>query len=222
MDITPHRVYFICGIDTDVGKTYATGLIAKHLRDRGVNAITQKIVQTGVNGPVSDDIAMHRKIMGLPLTEHDLCGDTCPYIFHFPASPHLAARKENREIDTDKITEATEKLLEHFEVILLEGAGGLNVPLRDDLLLSDYVAERNYPMILVSSGKLGSINHTLLTLESAALRKMTCLGMVYNHFGSMPDLDSLEFFRKYGPVIEIPILNQCDTMSDIDFSPLFL
>ena len=221
MDITPHRIYFICGIDTDVGKTYATSLIAKHLRERGVNAITQKIVQTGVTGPISDDVAMHRKIMGMPLTEQDLNGDTCPYIFHLPASPHLAARKESQEIYSHRITEATEKLLEHFDVVLLEGAGGLNVPLRDDLLLSDYVAERNYPMILVTSGKLGSINHTLLTLESAALRRIPCLGMVYNHFGSTPGLDSLEYFRKYGPVVEIPILNQRDTMPNIDFSPLF-
>ena len=220
MDITPHKVFFICGIDTDVGKTFATGLIARYFRERGVNVITQKIAQTGNKGPISEDIAMHRKIMGIPLTEHDLSGDTCPYVFRLPASPHFAAKKEHSEIIPDRITKATERLLQDYDIVLLEGAGGFHVPLLPDYLISDYVTDLRYPTILVTSGKLGSINHTLLTLASVESRKLEITGLVYNSYGSPPGLETFRYFRKYGTVVKMPRFDANDP-ADVDFTPFF-
>ena len=83
-----NNTLFIGGIDTDIGKTYATGVLAKALYNRGLKVITQKLVQTGCEG-IAEDIITHRDIMGMPLQALDKDGTTCPYVFSKPASPHL-------------------------------------------------------------------------------------------------------------------------------------
>ena len=95
-------VIFITGIDTGAGKSIATGLIARYLYKNNKSVITQKIVQTGCE-KISEDIALHRKIMGIDLNEDDKKGLTCPYTFKYPASPHLAAQMEQKEIDLDVV-----------------------------------------------------------------------------------------------------------------------
>jgi dethiobiotin synthetase len=146
-----------------------------------VRTITQKIAQTGCEG-VSEDIAKHRELMGIPLQEVDLDGATCPYVFRFPASPHLAAAVEGREIDFMTIRRSTFKLQKLFDLVLLEGVGGLLVPLTADLLFADYVRDAGYGLVLVSSPRLGSINHTLLSLEACAARHIPVRGLIYNRF----------------------------------------
>ncbi len=181
-------VLFISGIDTDIGKTYATGMIAKALMQQGVNVITQKLVQTGVainpdNGKmaIADDIITHRQLMDIPLQPRDLDYTTCPYRYQKPASPHLAAKLAGKTLDPEVITNATQSLQADYEVVLLEGAGGLLVPITEDLLTLEYVASQNYPILLVTSGRLGSINHTLLSLEAIKSRGLTVHSIVYNH-----------------------------------------
>ena len=85
------QIIFISGIDTDVGKTIATGFYANKLSAQGLSVMTQKLVQTGCQG-IADDIQTHRKIQNLPLQQWDLDGTTCRHIFSYPCSPHLAAK----------------------------------------------------------------------------------------------------------------------------------
>lgn len=178
-------VLFITGIDTDIGKTYATGYLAKLLQqkdpDNASTVITQKLVQTGCTG-IAADLLKHRQMMALPLQKVDTNITTCPYVFAVPASPHLASKLEGRVIDVDKITEATQILLATYDTVLLEGAGGLMVPITDDVLIIDYIAEQGYPVVLVTSGRLGSINHTLLSLEALKQRNIPLHTLVYNHW----------------------------------------
>ena len=180
-------VLFISGIDTDIGKTYATGLLAKALMQQGINVITQKLVQTGVaidsSGEmnIADDIVTHRQLMGMPLQPCDLDFTTCPYRYEKPASPHLSAALANEPLDPDVITRSTIALQNDYEMVLLEGAGGLLVPITTELLTLDYVAEQGYPIVLVTSGRLGSINHTLLSLEAIKSRGLTVHSVIYNH-----------------------------------------
>ena len=122
------NVYFISGIDTDAGKSYATGFLARELNRKGQRTITQKFIQTGNTGH-SEDIDLHRRIMGIAPTDDDREGLTMPEIFSYPCSPHLASRIDGRPIDFDKIERATEELSRRYDVVLLEGAGGLMVPL---------------------------------------------------------------------------------------------
>ena len=181
-------VLFISGIDTDIGKTYATGMIAKVLLQQGINVITQKLVQTGVaidseSGEmgIADDIITHRQLMDMPLQPCDLDFTSCPYRYQKPASPHLSAKLANEVLNPDVITSATKTLQADYDVVLLEGAGGLLVPITEQLLTLDYIAEQGYPVILVTSGRLGSINHTLLSLEAIKSRGLDVHSVIYNH-----------------------------------------
>ena len=181
-------VLFISGIDTDIGKTYATGMIAKALMQHGVNVITQKLVQTGVainsdsgDMNIADDIITHRQLMGIALQPCDLNFTTCPYRYEKPASPHLSAALANETLNPSVITRATKILQADYDVVLLEGAGGLLVPITEQILTLDYIAEQGYPVILVTSGRLGSINHTLLSLEAINSRGLKLHSVIYNH-----------------------------------------
>ena len=181
-------VLFISGIDTDIGKTYATGLLAKALMHQGVNVITQKLVQTGVSVNsdsgemnIADDIVTHRQLMGIPLQPCDIDSSTCPYRYEKPASPHLATRLSGEVLDPELITSATKRLQAEYDLVLLEGAGGLLVPITEQLLILDYIAAQGYPIILVTSGRLGSINHTLLSLEAIKARGLSVHSIIYNH-----------------------------------------
>ena len=175
-------VIAVSGIDTGTGKTIVTGLLAKALTGRGVRVITQKIVKTGCRGNVADDVLEHRRLMGIGLTEDDREGLTSPYIFTYPGSPHLAASLEKREIDIMTIRRATFRLQQRYSMVLLEGAGGLLVPLDDERLLADYFRDAGYPLLLVSSSRLGSINHTLLSLEACLKRGISLKGLIFNRY----------------------------------------
>lgn len=206
------KVYCISGIDTGIGKTIVTGLLAKSCLKNGINVITQKVVQTGCTG-LSEDIIRHRQIMEIDLQPADFAGLTCPYVFPIPCSPHLAAKLDNQSIDCDVIRKATGALQQQFELVFLEGAGGLFVPLNKNETLLDYFAVERYPLILVSSSRLGSINHTLSALALARSRNMDVVAIVYNRFEDTDpriEEDSKQVFSAYmkkngfnGPVIDL-------------------
>lgn len=194
------NVYFVSGIDTDAGKSYATGFLARQWNNEGKRTITQKFIQTG-NVGYSEDIDLHRQIMGIPYTEEDKERLTMPEIFSYPASPHLASQLDKRPIDFDKIRNATHQLSERYDLVLLEGAGGLMVPLTTELLTIDYIAQEKYPLIFVTSGKLGSINHTLLSLEAIERRGIVLDTVLYNMYPTVKDKtiqnDTMDFIRTY-------------------------
>lgn len=175
----------IGGIDTGVGKSYVTGLLARYLLQQGWTATTLKLVQTGCRD-TSEDIVLHRKLMGQGLTDFDREGITCPYVLPFPASPKLAAEMVGQRIEASVLDRSLVSLQAQHQWLLVEGAGGLLVPLNRDLLLLDYFAANNLPMILVTTPRLGSINHTRLSLEAVKARSIHLCGLVYNLFGDHP------------------------------------
>src|SRR3989339_88178 len=155
---------FVSAIDTGVGKTIASGLIAKKISEKGKKVITFKLVQTGCSG-ISEDIIKHREIMEIPLTEDDLSGLTCPYVFKHPCSPHLAAKLEEQTIHENVITNAISELEKKYDFLIIEGVGGLFVPINESLNIIDFIKKNKYPLALITTTKLGSINHTLMSLE---------------------------------------------------------
>ena len=121
------RAYFVTGIDTDAGKSIVTGVLARALSARGERVITQKFIQTGCDG-LSEDIETHRRIMGIGLLPEDEDGTTCPIVFTYPASPHLAAAIDGRDIDLTLIGRSTEKLLQKYDTLLsLEACRNRNI-----------------------------------------------------------------------------------------------
>lgn len=209
-------IYFVSGIDTGIGKTFATGYLAKIWNGHGTRTITQKLVQTG-NINISEDIEQHRTIMGMGWFAEDEEKLTMPEILSYPASPHLATKIDGREIDLDKIHAATQELAKRYDAVLLEGAGGLMVPLTDDVLTIDHVAAHQFPVILVTSGRLGSINHTLLSLELLKSRGVELFAVAYNGMDDSQDpliaCDTSNYLRAYmtkhfpeAEWIEIPVI----------------
>jgi dethiobiotin synthetase len=113
----------------------------------------------------------------------------------------LASRIDKRPIDFDAIHRATEELSERYDAVLMEGAGGLMVPLTPDLLTIDYIRDSGYPLIFVTSGRLGSVNHTLLSFEAIEARGIQLHTVMYNLFPECEDkliqADTEQYIRRY-------------------------
>ena len=224
------KIYFVSGIDTGIGKTVATGLMARSLRARGGDAITVKMVQTGNDG-FSEDLDAHRAMCGLGRLPEDEQGLTAPQIFRFPSSPLLAARLEGRKVDLAKIASSVNACAAAHEVVLVESAGGLCVPLTDETLSVDFAAVQGWPLILVTCGRLGSLNHTILSLEAAKARGMKVAGVVYNWFSDTdPQIDEDSFVETrralsrmgFPPtVVRVPYIPPGGPYPDIDFTSIF-
>lgn len=204
------KVWFVTGIDTNIGKTYATAYLAKGLAAENHSVITQKMIQTGCD-KVSEDIEMHRKLLGMDFLEEDKNGLTCPYILSYPCSPHMAAERDNVDIDVDRITKATEQLAEKYEYVLLEGAGGLMVPITHDMLTIDYIKQQGYPVVLVTNGKLGSLNHTLLSIYACQQYGIEIKKIVYNlypRYDEEIEQNTLEYLRCHFPNITLELMGE--------------
>lgn len=193
------QAVFITGTGTDVGKTYATGWLARKMLDNGLSVITQKFVQTG-NTDYSEDIICHRRIMGIDPQSADICHLTAPVIYSYPCSPELAARIDGKTFNPEVPAQATKTLAKQYDHILIEGAGGLMVPLTPDMLTSDYIRNNNLPTIVVFNGQLGSINHTLLTVDAIKNSGISLFGMVYNPYFDQDKTicsDTISFVERY-------------------------
>lgn len=203
--------YFVSGIHTDAGKSYCTGWYARQLMAEGKSVITQKFIQTG-NVGMSEDIEVHRRLMETCLLPEDtllmphlnesgqIGSMTAPLIFTHPCSPQLAARLDNREISLEIIDRASAELDKRYDIVLIEGAGGLMVPLTDDFLTIDYVTSRHLPLIMVVNSSLGSINHALLSFEAIKARGIEMPLVLYNtHFDTDPLIaeDTFGFITRY-------------------------
>ncbi|MCM1032404.1 MAG: dethiobiotin synthase [Odoribacter sp.] len=193
------KTYFLTGIDTDAGKTYATAFLARKFMDEGLSVITQKFIQTGCDS-TSEDIEAHRRLTGTGLLPEDEQGLTAPVIFHYPASAQLAARLDGREIDLGLIDNASAQLAATHDVLIIEGAGGLMVPVTDDFFTIDYITTRQLPVILVTNGVLGSINHTILSLQAIKARNLELPYVIYNTYFDNDKIiaaDTLGFVTRY-------------------------
>ncbi len=220
------KIFVVSGIDTDIGKSVVVGCIARGLLDEGYRVITMKPVQTGCKD-VSEDIVLHRRYMGQGLFEEDKNGLTCPYLYKKPCSPHLAAHIEQRPIDKEVINDAAAVLQKRYQRVLIEGAGGLFVPLNEDLLFIDYLNEHHWPVILVTGPRLGSLNHTLASLEALSSREIPVAGIIYNTYQATDATicqDSLEMMQRYSqkyrffcPIVE---LKKIDSTTTSDYQKL--
>ena len=189
---------FVTGIDTDAGKSYATGWLANRIAATGRSVMTQKFVQTGNEGR-SEDIELHRRIMHRDMGAEEYAL-TAPMIFTYPSSPHLAARVDGREVDIKAIDEARKTLEDRYDTLLVEGAGGMMVPLTERYLTIDYITDRRLDVALVTNAKLGSISHTLLALEAIERRGLNLRYLLYNtHFDTDPVIapETRSYIRNY-------------------------
>jgi dethiobiotin synthetase len=209
---------FVTGTGTGVGKSVVCGLLAGFLRARGMRVTTQKWVETGVTGGPTD-IDVHQRLMGDsgPALEPSPA-DRSPYRFSLPASPHLAAAQEGRRVDPAVIEAAYLRLAETHDAVLVEGAGGILVPLSEDLLTVDLVARIGLPVLLVSENRLGCVNDSLLAVEAVRRRGIVLVGLVFNRLpggegGSRPEVlaDNPRIVAK---ITGVPVLGELSVLSD--------
>jgi dethiobiotin synthetase len=158
---------FITGTDTNVGKTYIGVLIARALKAAGHRVGVYKPVASGCRREgerlISDDALLLWRAAGEP-------GDlnrVCPQCFQAPIAPHLAARAEGKEIDRKLLRDGLDYWLACSDIVLVEGAGGLLSPLGERDYVADLARDFGYPLLVVARNALGTINHTLLTLQAA-------------------------------------------------------
>lgn len=176
-DIKIPSILFIAGTDTGVGKTFVTALLAMAYERLGFKVEVQKWVTTG-SSEVSDDVAFVMKALG---RKPPLPGSLqTPYCFSYPASPHLAAERDDKVIDVDILIDATMRLSKECDVLLIEGAGGLMVPYSLKVLQIDLIEQLRLPVCLVARAGLGTLNHTLLSIEACRRRDIAINMVVMN------------------------------------------
>jgi dethiobiotin synthetase len=175
------RGLFVTGTDTGVGKTLVACALARGLRGRGLDVGVMKPVETGVGAAGPADARALRDAAGV----EDGLDRICPQSFALPAAPSVAAAAEGRVLDRQALRTAFDALRERHEFLLVEGAGGLLVPLAEDFSMADLAGELGLPLLVVARASLGTINHTRLTLEAAGGRHLSVAGVVVSH-GAVP------------------------------------
>lgn len=165
------RPIFITGTDTSVGKTITTAVLGLLLQERGMNVGIMKPVQCA-----GDDAVFLKKILEVD----DAIELINPFYASAPLSPHLAFAREKKEIERRTILQAYATLAARHDIVLIEGAGGLMVPLARDYSVIDLVCDLNAELLIVSRLGLGTINHTMLTIEQARSRGISVKGIVFS------------------------------------------
>ena len=200
---------FITGTDTGVGKTRTTRLLLEALRVEGRDAVGYKPVSAGDR----DDATLLAEVSGdEPLDAIN------PVHFQTAVAPYVAAMLENTSLDPQVLVSGYQALAARHELVLVEGAGGWEVPLAPGYRISDLAADLGLPVIIVAANKLGVLNHVLLTVNAIRAKGLTCAGIVLNQLGD--ELDTAMITNK--GVIEdltgVPLLTHI--IHDQDFLDL--
>jgi dethiobiotin synthetase len=209
----PHGI-FVIGTDTDVGKTYASCVLVSNLRSKGVRIGVYKPVASGVHSGAASDAERLIAASGLPWPVERVC----PQSFAAPLAPPLAAAREGRRVDVQRLAAGAAWWREQCDLLVIEGAGGALSPLAEDCTVLDLASQLGYPIVLVAAHRLGMINHTLLTLEAIERRGLTTLAVIINQVmpsesetaGDLRVSDALQLLRPLGSRLQANAATQRD------------
>lgn len=180
---------FITGTDTGVGKTHVACGIIRILREQGLRVGAYKPAVTGSCpspcGPVWDDITRLQAALGREIAPERVC----PQRFHSPLAPPVAARLEGRGVDAALLRRGIDWWHDQADVMIVEGAGGLLSPLTQTESVADVARDLGFPLVVVARLSLGTINHTLLTLEAARHRGLEVAGIILNESAAADPAD---------------------------------
>jgi dethiobiotin synthetase len=173
---------FITGTGTDVGKTVVAAVIARSLADEGKRVAVFKPAVTGLDEPGEPDHALLRRAAGSQQSDAEIA----PYCYRPPMSPHLAAELAGEEISPARLLAAARAAAAGADVIVCEGVGGLLVPLTHRYLVRDLAAGLGLPLVIAAPPGLGTINHTLLTIEAARAADLEVQNVVLTPWAQSP------------------------------------
>jgi dethiobiotin synthetase len=226
--------FFVTGTGTEVGKTVVAAVLAHDLHQQGISVAVFKPAVTGLNEAGEPDHALLRRAAGSEQSDDEIS----PYRYGPPASPHLAAAQAGEEIDPERLRRGAQNAAAGAERLVCEGVGGLLVPLawrvcsdgRDKLasayLVRDLAVDLGLPLVIAASPGLGTINHTLLTIEAARGAGLTIAAVVLTPWPTDPgpiERSNRETIEGVGAV-RVEVLPQLDlpapeTWPDLDIQP---
>lgn len=196
---------FVTGTDTGVGKSIVAATLAYLLRMSGARVGVMKPVTSGCReengGLVSDDALLLCHAAGVECSD-----DVTPYLLREPLAPAEAAKIDGVRIDFSRIRESYQRLAAANDVMIVEGAGGLMVPLVGGLLVADLVRELNLPLLVVARPNLGTINHTVLTCYAAQQMGLSVAGVIVNNLPASPGLAERSAPHHIGSLCGAPVL----------------
>lgn len=209
---------FITGTDTGVGKTIASAGLVLALKARGLNVGYMKPIETGcpvLDGEVvAQDTRFVREVCGI----RDDLDLMCPYRLKAAAAPSIASRLEDIHVDLSFIVDQYFQLSLLHEVVVVEGVGGLMVPLNNSEVVTDLILQLGLETVVVARPGLGTINHTLLTVNMAKMMGIAVTGVVINGFGKdvigLPERTNPDEIQHFG---NVPVLGILPWMKDLDY-----
>ncbi len=207
---------FITGTDTDVGKTVVAVGLALALRDRGVRVGAMKPVATGCHG--HDRYLISNDAVCLwEAAENEYPSLTNPVRFRNPLAPHVASSLEKKEVDLKQIRRSFTELQKQCDFMIVEGIGGLFVPITRDYFVANMIREFQLPIIIVSRVGLGAINHTLLTVDAALIRGFDVRGIIFNRVPTVNySLAEITNPKVIHELTGIPILGSLPEIENLD------
>jgi dethiobiotin synthetase len=209
---------FITGTDTGVGKTVVAAGLVLALRARNLNVGYMKPVETGcplLDGEVvPQDVRFIREVCGI----RDDVDLMCPYRLKAAAAPSIASRLEDTHIDIGYIVDQYFQLSLMHEIVVVEGVGGLMVPLNNNEVVTDLILQLGLEAIVVARPGLGTINHSLLTVNMAKMMGIAVSGVVINGFGKdaigLPERTAPDEIQHFG---NVPVVGILPWLRDLDF-----
>lgn len=180
------RGLFVTGTDTGVGKTIVAAALARFLRQQGIATGVMKPAESGVSDPSvpGPDAALLRRAAASADTDDEIA----PYRFRLPVAPALAAEKERTFIDFSGLVTTAHALADRHGYVIIEGAGGLMTPLTGGLLMADLARATGFPLLIVTTPRLGTLNSTLLTVYAARSMEIPLAGYLVNRMPAAPDV----------------------------------
>lgn len=209
---------FVTGTGTEVGKTVVAAVLAHTAAAKGRRVAVFKPALTGLDEPGEPDHHLLRRAAGSSQGDEDIA----PYRYGFAASPHLAAELAGEEIDPDRLLRAAASAASGADVFICEGVGGLLVPLGHRYLVRDFAGDLGLPVVVVASPRLGTINHTLLTIEVARAAGLRIAAVVLNPWPDRPgqiEESNRETIAALGDV-DVLTLAQLDLSNPDSWPPL--
>lgn len=207
---------FITGTDTGVGKTLVAAGLAMALRERGIKVGVMKPIATGCYG-ADNRLVSQDAVFLMEAAENDVPPLICPSRFRNPLAPNVASTIEKKEISLKQIFAAYEEMQRRYDYVIVEGIGGLMVPLVKDYFVANMIRDFQLPIVVVSRASLGTINHTLLTLDAALIRGFDIRGILFNRIPvanfSLAEITNPKIIHE---LTNIPILGSLPEMDDVD------
>lgn len=206
---------FITGTDTGVGKTVFSAALARLLTDRGVRAGVMKPVTSGCeerNGQLFSADAELLAFGARTTMNHEIA----PYLLREPIAPSAAAEMEKVKIEFSRILAAYHRLADEHDYLIVEGAGGLMVPLAGGLLVADLIKLLDLPLLVVARPALGTVNHTLLTCFVARELGLDVRGTVINNYPATPDSAAATAPHLIDSLSGVPLLARLPSFPDVD------